>query len=417
MSLLDFVTGGKSSAATDAINKAEAAYANLKSPTVEQLTLPQLQQYVNDGLMTPAQAKAYLQNNNALETENVGQTGTQAQIEALNQLSRVADAGVNGTPEEQAQVAKTESDFNRSVGGQRGAIEQAMQARGIPSSLIAGALENQQVGQDATNANLADLQAQSNAYHHALEAMSGRAAAGSNLQGQQNTQANTVAQAQNAMQQFNAANQQATSSQNANLAQQAGSQNAQTKQNTSNANTETSNERTKYNAQLPEMVFQNEATKAAGEAGAFTNAAELAQQQGKQTAGIASGLLGTAGTVIGAGYGGPVGAMIGNKVGTTVGGGTSYAAHGMIAEDAPCYDEGGMIPGHASVPGDSMQNDHVHAMVSPGEAVLPRTAVMRHMPEILSMLAESKREPEVHPQDVQSLLMAMKSMRMGGHHV
>lgn len=36
------------------------------------------------------------------------------------------------------------------------------------------------------------------------------------------------------------------------------------------------------------------------------------------------------------------------------------------------FDQGGVVPGHASVPGDSYQNDNVKANLSPGEVVIPR---------------------------------------------
>lgn len=37
-------------------------------------------------------------------------------------------------------------------------------------------------------------------------------------------------------------------------------------------------------------------------------------------------------------------------------------------------NQGGVIPGVAKVPGDSLKNDTVHAMLSPGEIVVPRSA-------------------------------------------
>jgi len=73
--------------------------------------------------------------------------------------------------------------------------------------------------------------------------------AGKNL-GTLNTQANTVAQAQNAMQQFNAQNQQQASALNANLKQQANLQNTQTGQDVSNSNVQQNNARTAYNTQV-----------------------------------------------------------------------------------------------------------------------------------------------------------------------
>ena len=426
MGLLDTFTGGKSGAAEEAMRKAEEVYGNLQTPTAAQLTLPELQQYVQAGIMTPADAQAYLQQSNAFNTENTPQTGTAAQVQALNQLSGIANAGAAGTPVEQAQVQNTINQMNEATGGQRGAIEQGMAARGTPAGLVQAALENQTVGQNAQTANQNALQAQSQAYQTALNAMSQGGALGNQLQGQQNTQANTVAQAQNAMQQFNAQNQQQAGEANANRQQAANAYNTENKQNVANQNTGNANARTEYNAQVPQTIFQDQSQKAAGQAGAFQQAGNMAQQQGQQKAGIRSGLINTGATIAGGMYGGPAGAMAANQLTQPSGGPSPYGtnnmtnnawtnnAHGSIV-GADCYDSGGMIPGKARVPGDSVKNDHVSIMASPGEAVIPRTQVQQHLPQILAMLSGHGQSPEppVHPHDAATLLRAMKAIRQG----
>lgn len=430
--LLDLLTGGDSSGATDAEKNAIAALQGVQTPTEAQLTLPELQQEVNAGQMTPAQMQAYLQQTNALSNEDVSQTGTSAQTAALNQLANVANAGAAGTPVEQAQIAQAEQASNRNLAGQRGAIEQSAEARGVPGSLLSAALESQNAGIDAQNQNQADLQAQSQAYQTALNAMSQGAGVGQALQGQQNTQANTVAQAQNAMQQFNAANQQAASAANQNTQQQANAYNTQNAQNISNTNTGLKNQQTEYNAQLPETVFNNQMQKAGGIAGQNNQMANTLTQQGQQQAGLAGGLLGTAGTVIGGMYGGPMGAAAGNALGSQIGGANgppasantqqyapqgqyqplNYAEGGMV----PCMDDGGTVPGQAPFPGDSLLNDVQPIMASPGEAVIPRSAVQQNPSQVMSLLSGGSNEPPVSPQDVATLLQAMKMLRTGGQN-
>lgn len=50
------------------------------------------------------------------------------------------------------------------------------------------------------------------------------------------------------------------------------------------------------------------------------------------------------------------------------------AAHGgMIPSLSDALMQGGFVPGQANVAGDSSQNDTVHAMLSPGEIVIPRS--------------------------------------------
>jgi len=208
MSLLGGLTGGKSSDATDAQKAALAQLQAVQTPTQQQLTLPELQQYAVSQNMTPAQMQAFLQQNNAYNTENVGQQGTAAQIAAINQLAGVANAGAEGSPTQRAQVEQINQDAARNLAGQRGAIDQQAQARSVAPGMLQAALGQVQAGQGQQDAHMAALQAQGQNYQQALAAMASGAGAGNALQGQQNTQANTVAQAQNAMQQFNAANQQ-----------------------------------------------------------------------------------------------------------------------------------------------------------------------------------------------------------------
>ena len=93
MGLLDIISGGKSNSAESAMKRAEAAFSGLKTPTVAELTLPELQKYVEAGILTPAQAKAVLVEKNAYDTANVPTAGRDAQIAALNRLETLAENG------------------------------------------------------------------------------------------------------------------------------------------------------------------------------------------------------------------------------------------------------------------------------------------------------------------------------------
>lgn len=56
------------------------------------------------------------------------------------------------------------------------------------------------------------------------------------------------------------------------------------------------------------------------------------------------------------------------------GGEVSYASGGPVSEFGRMLaNSGGMVPGQASVPGDSLKNDTVNAKLSPGEIVIPRS--------------------------------------------
>lgn len=412
MGLLDSFTGGNSNSAKGALKRAEAYFSNVRTPTINELSLPELEKYVQAGILTPEEAQAYLQQSNAFDDQDIDQTGTSAQIAALNRLSQIADAGPEGTPMQQAQMENSLQQMRTADQGQIGAIEQAMAARGTPQALIQAALSNQVRGQNAQQAHLDAVNAQGAAYENALNAIAQGGALGGNLQGQQNAQANQVAQAANAMQQFNAQNQQQNSQFNAVAQNNAQAANLANKQQVSNNNTGLSNYRTEYNAKLPQQVYDNQLKKAMGQSGAATNMGQLYQDQGKQNAGMVGGLINTGATIIGGMYGGPAGAMAANEI-TKPGDGTANAAHGgYIGQDGRlCMDDGGMVPGEAPFPGDTMSNDIVPANLSPGEAVVPRSSVQEN-PEVVSSLLNGN-DSSVDYQDVATLLRAMKAIRMG----
>lgn len=406
MSLLDIFTGGKSEEASDAARRALAALQAIQTPTAQSLTLPELEQYAVSQNMTPAQMQAFIQQSNAFNNQNIDQTGTSTQKAAISRLLEEANAGPEGSATNKAQQAQIAQDAARNLAGQRGAIDQQAQARGVPPGLLAAALQSQRAGEGQQIAHMAALNAQSNNYQQALNALAQGGTLGSNLQGQQNTQANTVAQAQNAMQQFNAANQQAASGQNAGMQQAANLYNTQAANTTGAANTGLANERTKYNAQVPQTVFQDQFQKASGVANQYGNIANNANQQGNQNLGIYGGLIGAGATALG----GPLGGLAANQAmsgsqainsgyGSTPTGanadprryGVGMAEGGMV--ESCDMKSGGTVPGHAKVPGDSPKNDTVHAKLSPGEYVVPRSIVQNH------------------PEDVAALLQAMRHLR------
>lgn len=403
MSLLDVLTGGKSGNATDAEKAALAAMSGVQTPTTAQLSLPELQQYAVSQNMSPAQMQAFLQANNALSTENTDQTGTAAQKAALSQLAGVANQGAAGNATEQAQQSQIQQDMGRTLAGQRGAIDQQAQARGVAPGLLQAALSQQNAGQDLQNANQAALAAQSGNYQTALNAMAQGGNLGQGLQGQQNTQANTVAGAQNAMQQFNAANQQSAAASNQNAQQQANQYNTGMANQVGQQNTGLANERTKYNAQVPETVFNNQMQKATGVAGANQNMAQNDTNQGNQLMGIYGAGLGAAGD-----FAAPASTLV---KGAAHGGMIESCCPGM-SQGGMCMVHGGKVPGKAPLPGDHRANDIVPARLSPGEAVIPRSTVQQNPNIVHQLLAQSQQQDAGHhPADVAALLQAMKHLR------
>lgn len=429
MSLLDILTGGKSGEASSDEAAALAAIQGVQTPTEGQLTLPELQQYVNAGVMTPAQATAALQNSNAYNNIQTDPSTTEAEMTALNQMQNVA--GDNGmTPEMQAQLTGALDQANTNTQGERASIQDSLAQRGVSGSLMGAASQQAAAGQDAQTANLSATQAAGTAEQNALTAMANSGQLAGNINAQEYGQAANKAAAQNAINQWNAQNTTQNNQFNAQNQQASNLYNTQNAQTIGNANTENANARTQYNAQIPQTVYNDAMQKAGAEVGVRQGQAGVATGQGEQNAGIMGALTGLGVTSV---FGG-------NRVGTGGNGGDSTSAGGggsigqefsslgsgsagtsaatadasAMARGGLVMKNGGSVPGQAQVFGDSPRNDTVPARLSPGEMVIPRSKAQD--PQLAKQFVQHlirQKQPvkPVHPHDIRSMLDALSSRR------
>lgn len=430
--ITDFLTGGANSQAEDALNKALAAYSGVNTPGIQDLTLPELQQYVQAGILTPEQAQAVLQQSNAYNDINVDPTARKASIDALTKLQDIGDSGgMDDT--ERAKLAQIQSQENQTLGSQRSSILDQMDQRGIPSSLMGVAEQLGAAGQDAEQAHQDALSANADASTRALQALEASGNLGNQISGQQFSEQAQKAAAQNAIDQWNAANATTVNLNNAQLRTNANAANLSNEQNIANTNTQNTNARTSYNANLPQQIFADQMAKAAGEAG-------VQEARANQYTGVAQQNAGTAGAIINlaapqpftgqsagstmagspGGGGGGGGAMpaAGGAGASMAGGGSAGggAASGAAADAVMLASHGGVVPGHPMVHGDSPKNDTQPALLSPGEMVIP--ASKTHDPQTaLSFIKHLHRQTAqgaAHPEDIKSVLHALGSMRQGG---
>jgi len=442
--VLNFLTGGETDAAQSALGSALEDIQGVNVPTAAQLTLPQLQAYVNAGLMTPAQATAALQQSNAYNNiqGSLSAAPVEAETSALNQLGTIAqDQGL--TPTAEAQIANALNQTQTQEQGANASVEDQFAQKGIPTSLMGAALQTQNNNAASNNLNLAGVNAAAGAQQNALTALSNEGTLGSTMQGEQYTEAANKAAAQNAINQWNAANTTQVSQSNANLTQAANLYNTTNTQNVANANTQSGQYQQEYNAAVPQTVYSDAMQKAAAEAGVNEQQANQATAAGQQMAGFESGLLGAGATLGGS-------AIMGNAIGKlspatnytpgvnpvdvtnpySFGGGLNmtasptslgWAKGGLIPPKLPKFqagrlvmDDGGPVPGTPVVNGDSRKNDHVPAMLSPGEGVIPRTKMANPSAaaNFARHLAKMKPPtPNVHPADVANVLEALTRRR------
>lgn len=399
MGLLDLVTGGKSSDATSALKQGLDAIRAVRTPTVDDLKF-QIEKLVQTGQITPVQAQTYLQNPSAFLSENISQTGTQAEEKSIGELLSAADQG-GLNPIEQAKIAGIIQQLGTQEKGANDAVVQRQAERGALTGgeTMAAQLSNNQSAD--VNANELARGTAADAYQQMLNELTSAGTMGATLQGQQNEQANTVAAATDAINRFNAAEQQQETNFNTTNKNEAQAENTRTGQAIEAANVGNENEHALQQSQLQQQVFNDEMQKAAAEAGVSENEANLDTTQGGQEAGLIGGLIGAGGEAATAGM---TKAPVYNINGTP-----GHSEGGEIHD----YLKGGVVDGKARLPGNSPLNDTVPARLSPGEIVLPRTVASNPQPDrVMAFLNRIRKpRPTPHPDDVATVLHAMGKVR------
>ena len=403
------------------------AFASIKTPELSDLQV-QLSKYVQSGVLTPEQAETEMLKSSAFNDIVSDPSLAGAQKQALSSMQNVAKSG-GLTAIDKAQLQDITNQQNQDARSRNESVMQGARERGMGGSDIStvNQLMNEQGAADRASRQGTDVAAQ--AQVRALQAMQAAGSTAGTIRGQDYAEQAKKAEAENAIDLFNKQTLNQTNAynvENANKAQAANLANAQA---IANANTATGNENKMYNAQQNQNVFQDQMAQASGVSGASMHAADsetaAANQDRAANAGMTSGLLQTGGTIVGGIYGGPVGAEVGGQIGKKVGQqysdsttAQSYAKGGEVcmeeggevtmdkddfkdehnrllgvlgSEDpVKLQDEasrqkeemgeqdlsrGGSVPGRALRPGNSLENDIVPAKLSPGEVVVPRSAM------------------------------------------
>lgn len=403
MSFLDDITGSSDDEAQNYLQQALAQYQNVTTPTIASGTVSNLPQESVQGEVTPEQIQAVNQAPNEYNNVAIDPSTRQAQIDALQAYGQIANSG-GLDANAKLGIQQVINAANEQSQGAQGAIMQSAQAQGQGGGDFA-------LTQRALAAQGASNSAATQGLQQAAEAEANREAAlgqmatiGGNVNASDYNQASTKAAAGN---QINATN--AAAANNAavgNVANNLSSQNTNVAnaQGVNAANTTAGQTNAYYNASLPQQQFNDALAKANGENNVVSQQATAAQQAAANNASAAGKLIGSAGQVAAAYYGAPA-AKTGTATTSSSGGlsGTDavssgagsvasganadsslyglahggavpcYAAGGMAHDHGICMRMGGHVPGQAAVPGDSLQNDNVPAMLSPGELVIPRS--------------------------------------------
>ena len=390
---LEDVLGINTTAGTAQLQDALQALQQVGVPSLAQLTLPQLQQFVQAGVLTPQQYQAISANPQAYQqiAQQADQTGTAAQKSALQQLGGISQTG--STPIMQAQLYNALQQQNQANAAARGAVQQNAMQRGVAG----GGQEflNQLLGQQGTaqTANAAAVNAAANNAQLALQALGAQGNLGAGLQGQSNQMAQAQAQAAQQIAEYNSQLQSAANQYNVQNANQAQQMNLANAQNIANQNTQLANQRTMYNAALPQQVYQDQLQKAQGMAGIYGQQAGLAQQQAQQQNAFIGNMIGAGATLGGSYLAGQAGRAAANP-GTFSSGATNIAQQNMpysgsgnlnlfggqtgtpnyprisgsgqyqnfaMGGEADCYAEGGNTPPPTTEPQDQGKPNDLHS--------------------------------------------------------
>lgn len=280
-SITDFLSGGNQSAAADASRRATDALSSIATPDVAQMQI-QLEQLVQQGVITPEMAQVYSQDPSLLAGISTDPALQAAQYEALNSLQDISSSG-GLTAMDRANLSKIATDEATRSRGAREAILQSMEARGAGGSGASLLAQLQNAQDAATRQSQRDMDVAGMAQQRALQALQAAGSLGGQMQQTSFGQQAQKAAAQDAINQFNTQNMNQMGLANTRAKNEAQQSNLAERQRISDANTALRNQQQQYNKNLLQQDFENRYRKAGGVASGLQNQAANFNQAGQQT--------------------------------------------------------------------------------------------------------------------------------------
>lgn len=258
----------------------------LPNPADQQLALKQLS---SAGTLSP---QLETQINQAPSELNRVTTDPQTQAAQMDALRSLQDQGYRGglNLQDQATLQQAQSENQDQARGNSAAIMQNLAQRGASNSGfgVAAQLSN---AQNAANQNAsAGLNVAAQAQNRALSAIQGAGSLAGNMQAANLNQQNTVAQSQNAINQFNTQNAIGNQQRNVSSLNSAQAANLENAQNISNGNVGIQNQQQIANKNLIQQNYENQVQQAQGAAGASAGQANAAQNQANATGNFATNI-------------------------------------------------------------------------------------------------------------------------------
>lgn len=276
--------------------KTKDYFNTLETPNTNDMEL-QLQQLVQQGVITPEDAQAALVGDSAMSGITLDPKLKENQMAALSQLSGIVEGGGLSDPD-RAALMKLNNEEDTHARGAREAILQNAQARGVGGSGLEIMAELQNAQDAAGRASMRGTDVAADARNRALQAIMEQGNLSGQIANQEFGQKAQVAGAQDAIAKFNAQNQQGINLANTQAHNSAQEANLASKQNISNQNVGLNNQQQEYNKNLIQQNYENELKKRSGQAGIAQGNAAAAGQNSQNQANANNQMIST---VIGAG--------------------------------------------------------------------------------------------------------------------
>lgn len=274
----------------------------LATPDIPEMQI-QLEQLVQQGVLSPEEAETVLLGRSEMNGITLDPALKQAQMEALSGLQDITSSG-GLTAMDKARLNQIETEENSRARGQREAILQGAQARGMGGSglELMSQLQNQQ--QAATRKSQRDLEVEALAQERALQALMQQGNLAGQMESAAFNQQAQIAGANDAISQFNDQNQQQQINQNVANRNQAAASNLAMKQDIANANAALRNQQQMHNKNLVQQDFDNKIKKAGGSTGVASQNANAQGQNSQNQANannqLIGGILGIGASAMGA---------------------------------------------------------------------------------------------------------------------
>jgi len=276
----NFLSGGNQGKAAKASQAAVDALANLETPDVTQMEL-QLEELVQQGVLTPEQAQVYLQDKSEMAGISTDPSLQTAQYDALEGLQDISQNGM--TAMDRAKLGEIQTQEQTQARGAREAIMQSAQQRGAGGSGMELLQQMQNQQDSATRQSSRDLGVAGMAQQRALDALQAGGAMAGQMQGQSFDQKAQQAKSQDVINQFNTANQQHAANRVADSNNSAQAANLAATQSIADAGVHTRNTQQQSNKQLAQLDFDNRYKKAGGVSNAHNAQADQFNKAGAAT--------------------------------------------------------------------------------------------------------------------------------------